>query len=236
MRLKTLLLLTIFGLFTVTVNGQFSHKDFIIKTSGLSDEYASRYTDSLKVKELITAFNQFRITHDIAPITITINYENGEGYVLAEINYIQDKIFADNSEYSTHNKNIKSYSVGSGISVFLQHQIFTALTQYKRSVATNGMWMDKDLLKFESAIKLKKPNGDWMLFYSYNHLDSNGFYPYTFYKNVHMQVAGKKYETETSNLKMLNDMKFFFAGKTIGIDGNKTGAYYFCKFFNIESK
>jgi len=94
--------------------------------------------------------------------------------------------------------------------------------------------MDKDLLEFESTVKCKKANGDSVNFYAYNYLNSQGFYPYTFYKNAHISIAGKVYETETSNTKTLNDMKFFMVGKTTGLDGSKTGAYYFCKFFNVE--
>lgn len=181
----------------------------------------------------MNVLNQLRITHDIAPIKITVSYADGKGEVTAEINYDHEKIFS-NSEYSSHNRQWSSW--GTGISVYLQHQIFTALSQYKKSVATKGYMMDKDLLKFGSTVKCKKTNGDWAEFYAYNYFNSQGFYPYTFYTNARMSIAGKLYETETSNTKPLTEMKFFMVGKTIGLDGSKTGAYYFCKFFNVETE
>lgn len=228
---QKILTLTILLLFSLKSFCQFTDSDITITTKGLSEEYAARFKDSENKAAFVSILNQLRITHDIAPIKIIVTYENGAGDVTAEINYNHEKIFA-NSDYSSHNRQWSSW--GKGISVYLQHQIFTALSQYKKSVATKGYMMDKDLLKFESTVKCKKINGDFVNFYAYNYLNSQGFYPYTFYKNVHISIAGKIYETETSNTKTLNDMKFFMVGKTTGLDGSKTGAYYFCKFFNVE--
>ena len=219
--------------FTLNLNAQFTADDFKIETVGLSDEYAARYKEDSKIQELASGFNQLDITHDIAPIVLTVSYDEGEGNVRAEINYDHEKLFT-NSDLNAHNNRMRGW--GKGISVYLQHQIFTALSQYKKSVATQGWTIDQDLIKFESSIKLKKSNGDWIYFYAFNYFDNRGFYPYTFYKNVHIQVGGKKYETETTNPQTLNEMKFFFVGKTAGIDGSKTGAYYFCNFFNIETE
>jgi hypothetical protein len=219
-------------LFNFNSYSQFLDKDVIISTRGLSEEYATRFKESTNKEAIISILNQLGVTHDIAPIKITVSYENQEGNVIAEINYDQDKVFSVNSTYSSHNSNWSRF--GAGISVFLQDQIFTALSQYKKSVATKGYLMDKDLLKFESVVKLKKSNGDWISFFAYNFLDSRGFYPFTFYQNVYINMSGKEYSTETSNDQMLKEMRFFKVGKTTGLDGNKTGAYYFCKFFNIE--
>jgi hypothetical protein len=212
--------------------GLFTESDITITTKGIADKYAARFTDSKKKAALVSVLNELRITHDIAPIKITVTYADEVGEVIAEINYDNDKIFSNYSDYSRHNRQWSRF--GNGISVYLQHQIFTALSEYKRSVATSGYTMDKDLLKFGSTVKCKKANGDWVSFYAYNYFDSRGFYPYSFYKNVDISVAGKVYDTETSNTKTLDEMKFFMVGKTTGIDGGKTGAYYFCKFFNME--
>jgi hypothetical protein len=81
--------------------------------------------------------------------------------------------------------------------------------------------MDKDLLKFESAIKCKKENGDFIFFYAYNYLNSQGFYPYTLYRNAHMSISGEIHEVESANTKTLNEKKFFLVGKKIGLDGSR---------------
>ena len=217
-------------------NRKYSNKDFVIKTSNLSKEYVTKFKDDKNVDILVSVFNQLKIPTDISPIVITISYEEGKGLVTAEINYNHEKIFSEYSDYKTHNTSILNYSYGTGISVYLQGQIFAALSDYKKNVATNlKTWtMDNDLLNFYSAVKLKKSNGDWIIFYAYNRLDRRGFYRYRFYNNARMQIKNKKYETQTDNIKALNDRKFFFLGKTVGIDGNRTGAYYFSEFFNIE--
>lgn len=224
----------VFSLTALFAQGQYLSSDFTIITKGLSESYASRFKESSKKEELVNIFNQLNITHDIAPIKITILFEKNEGNVIAEVNYDHNKILLGDNDYSSHNERWSRY--GKGTSVYLQHQIFTALSQYKKSVSTKGYSMDKELLKFTSTVKLKKATGDWISFYAYNYFNSQGFYPFTFYKNARLSVGGKIYEVETPNTKMLNEMKFFFVGKAIGLDGNKTGAYYFCKFFEIETE
>lgn len=230
---KGILTLTLLLLISINSFCQFTESDITITTKGLSEEFAHRFKDSKNKADLVSVLNQLSITHDIVPIKIIVTYANGAGDVTAEISYNHEKIFA-NSNYSSHNRQWSSW--GTGISVYLQHQIFTALSQYKKSVATKGYLMYKDLLKFESTVKCKKSNGDYVNFYAYNYFNSQGFYPYTFYTNAHISIAGKVYETETSNTKTLTDMKFFMVGKTTGLDGGKTGASYFCKFFNVEMK
>lgn len=230
---QRLLTLTILLLVSSKSFCQFTDSDITITTKGLSEEYATRFTDSENKSAFVSILNQLNIPHEIAPIKLTVTYENGAGDVTAEINYDHDKIFS-NSQYDSHNRQWSRW--GTGISFYLQNQVLTALSQYKKSVATEGYMMDKDLLKFESTVKCKKSNGDFVNVYAYNYLDSRGFYPYTFYKNVHISISGKVYETESANTKTLNEMKFFMVGKTTGLDGSKTGAYYFCKFFNIETE
>jgi len=230
----TFFALKFFCLTTFFAHGQYTSSDFLISTKGLSPEYSSRFKDNSKITELVNVFNQLDIPHDIAPIKIIISYTNGEGNVTAQINYNHEQIFSGNTRYSNHNSRFSGY--GDGISTLLEFQIFEALSQYKKSVATNGFSMDNDLLKFESTVTLKKANGDWLSFYAYNYFNSRGFYPHTIYQNVRMSIAGKIYDTETPNTKMLNDMSYFFVGKTTGLDGHKTGAYYFCKFFKIKTE
>ena len=231
--IRPLLTVIVFCISNYCALAQITSDDIIITTKGLSEEYASRFKEASKKDIIVSVLNEYEIPENIAPIKITVSYEKGEGEVTAEINYDQEKIFASNSTYRSNNRTIGS--LAKGIVVILQHQIFSALGQYKKEVATKNYLMDKELLNFGSTLKLKKQNGDWAIFYAYNRLNYQGFYPSTFYNNVRMSIAGKLYETETSNPSMLNDMKYFAVGKIVGLDGNKTGAYYFCKFFNIET-
>jgi hypothetical protein len=213
---------------------QFSENDITITTTGLSDEYALRFKESSNKAVMINLLNLLRVEHDIVPIKITVFFEKNEGNVIAEINYNHDKIFSGYSAYSSQNSMGNRF--GKGISVYLQDQIFTILGEYKKSVATKGYSRDTDILKFASTVKLKKANGDWVAFYAYNYFDSQGFYPFTFYQTVQLSVDGKKNTTDASNYKSLSEMKYFMVGKTTGLDGSKTGAYYFCKFFNIPTE
>lgn len=215
----------------INIDQSITDYDVTITTQGLSEEYSTRFKDHKNKVVFVDILNQLGVPRDIAPIKLIVNYENGAGDVTVEINYNHERIFA-NSNYFSHNQQWRRY--GFGMSVYLQSQIFTAMSQYKQSVATKASMMDQDLLKFESTIKCKKANGDFVNFYAYNYFDSRGFYPYSFYKNAHISIAGKVYETETSETQHLNDMKFFMLSKTIGLDGSKTGAYYLCKFFNIQ--
>jgi len=216
---------------SVIAQETFKRSNFLVKTIGLSESYAKRFSDTTKIEDLALIFNQLSITHVISPISLIISYKNGVGNVLLEFNYDHEKVFAD-AIINQHNNEWSKW--GTGISVYLEGQIFTALSQYKKSVATQNWSIDKELLGFDSTIKLKKQNGDYMIFYAHNDLDYRGLLSSTFYNNVHMQIGGKKYETEAGNFNTFNKMNYFLVGKTSGVDGNKTGAYYFCKFFNIN--
>ena len=229
---KIFLIATIFLCISPKSYCQISDSDITITTKGLSQDYDARFKDKKNKEAFSDILNKLDVPQDIAPIKLIVNYENGEGSVTAEINYNHDKIFSD-SEYDSHNNRWSRW--GTGISVYLQHKIFTALSQYKKSVATEGYQMENAILKFDSNVKCKKSNGDFIVFYAYNNLNSQGFYPYTFYKNAHISILGKIYEAESANTTTLNEVKFFIVGKTIGLDGNKTGAYYFCKFFDIKT-
>ena len=219
----------------VVAFGQYTSSDFTITTKGLSNEYASKFKDESNKKYLIEAFNSIRITHLIAPIKIIVSFENNEGNVIAEVNYDNNKIFSNNTDYDVHNQSWSRY--GDGISVWLQYQIFGALSDYKRAVGTDDSHhIDKDLIKFDSEVKLKKSNGDWALFFARNYFDNRGFYPSAFYKNARINVSGKLYEIETPNPDFLEEHKFFSIGKRIGLDGKRTEAFYFSSFFQIADR
>lgn len=210
---------------------QLTENDLTVITKGLSEEYAQRFKDSGNKSAFLGILNQLQVTNEIAPIKLIVVYKNGVGTVTAEINYDQEKIFS-NSEYGSTNSTLNGW--GPGISVFLQGQVFTGLSHYIKTVAKKGFRINKDLVKFDCIVKSKKQNGDYVNFYAFNSFDTRGIFKYSFYNRALVNIGGKIYETESSSSKSLLEMKYFKVGEIKGLDGRKTGAYYFCKFFDIQ--
>ena len=219
-------------LITGLLKAQIVNDDISFSVKGLSNEYSIRFKENIGV--FIKTLNQLKVTSSILPIKIGVIYENGEGHVDVTINYKYNEIFSEYSDYTRHNEQYSKF--GEGTSLWLQNQIFIALSSYKKSVATKGYLMDKDLLNFKSCIIFKKANGDWMKFYAFNYIDSDGLYPLVINNNVSFFVTGKSYEIKSSNTEALNKYYYFYVGKKIGLDGKKTGAYYFCDFFNSSTE
>ena len=232
-KMKTIkITLLLFFLITGVLKAQIVNDDISFSVKGLSNEYSIRFKENIGV--FIKTLNQLKVTSSIVPIKISVIYENGEGLVDAIINYNNNEIFSEYSDYTRHNEQYNKF--GEGTSLWLQNQIFTALSSYKKSVATKGYMMDKDLLNFKSCITYKKVNGDWMKFYAYNYIDSDRLYPQVINNIVSFFIAGKSYEIKSANLEALNKYYYFYVGKKIGLDGKKTGAYYFCNFFNSSTE
>jgi hypothetical protein len=229
---KASLILALACTFT-NVQAQFTNGDFTINTVGLSDDYAQRFKQEETVEVLVSMFNRLGITPEISPVKISVVYDR-TGTVVAEFNYDHERIFSRGTDYLTHNDNWKGW--GDGISVYLQDQVFLALGQFKKSAASDGWAMDRELLNFESEVRLINSDGNWVRFFGYDRMDYNGWYKFMFYTNAQINYDGFIYEVETSNSKMLNEMKFFFVGKSIGLDGSKTGAYYFSRFFKFSEE
>ena len=234
LKLITKIALALMCLSITVIEGQFSRNDITIMVSGLSEEYASRFKSSENKYSLVDDFNKINITGVIKPIIIKVSYADGEGMVTAEINFSQDRAFTENSDngpiYNLESRGEK------GINLNLQTRIFNALYYYKRAVATNGVAIDRDLMKFDTAIKMKKSNGDWIFFYAADNPSFLYNSHFLFYNNVHINIGGKIYEAESINTEALNKYLVFVVGKTRGLDGSKTSAYYFCKFFKIKTE
>ncbi|MBI1185061.1 hypothetical protein GC194_12365 [bacterium] len=90
---QRLLTLTILLLVSSKSFCQFTDSDITITTKGLSEEYATRFTDSENKSAFVSILNQLNIPHDIAPIKLTVTYENGAGDVTAEIITTTTKYF-----------------------------------------------------------------------------------------------------------------------------------------------
>lgn len=213
------------------IYGQFSDSDVTLIVTGLSETYAKKFKDNKSI--FIEALNNYDIPTEIKPLKLEITYKNEQGYVKLTINFNVDKIYTTGSRYKRHGDQFRAF--GKGISFYFHNQLMNCLSEYKFSVAREGYLVNNDLANFESVLTLKKSNGDFMNVYAYNRIGNGygGMFPYYFYSTIDMKIAGKTYSTECGNMKALNEMKMFFVKKIEGLDGQKTGAYYFCKFYNI---
>jgi hypothetical protein len=207
--------------------------DVNLKITGLSEEFANKFRNNKR--EIIDQLNHIDLPKSIAPVSVDVSYKNGEGWVTMSINYKKEDIFSL-TKYSSHNASLKG--MGNGISFLFVDDLMTVLSVYKFDVAKDGLLINKDLSKFKSCIKLINGN-NYVQVYAWNYLgdpySGEGVYPLLFYKNITVFFDGKKYDTETSNLTALNEMKFFYKSNDVDLSGTKSGSYYFGKFFELPS-
>lgn len=233
--MKTRILTIIAGLMILInpIYGQFVDSDVTLVVTGLSEANSKKFKENKSV--LIESLNSSGLPNDIKPLKLEVNYKNEQGLVKLTINFDTDKIYTDGSRYKSHGNQFGAF--GKGISFYFHHQLMLSLSEYKFAVAREGYSINKDLAGFESVLTLKKTSGDMMHIYAYNRVGNGygGMYPYYFYSTIDMKIAGKAYSTECGNMKSLNDMKMFFVKDIEGLDGLKTGAFYFCKFYNIPT-
>ncbi|MDS1031561.1 hypothetical protein RDV77_02850 [Porphyromonadaceae sp. NP-X] len=232
MKAKLLTIVTGLMILFNPVYAQFTDSDVTLVVTGLSETYSKKFKENKSV--FIEALNNSELPTEIKPLKIEVNYKNEQGFVKLTINFNVDKIYSDGSRYKSHGDQFRAF--GKGISFYFQNQLMLCLSEYKFAVEREGYSVKTDLADFESVLTLKKSTGDIMNVYAYNRVGNGygGMYPYYFYSTIDMKIAGKTYSTECGNLKTLNDMKMFFVEDLEGLDGQKTGAYYFCKFFNIS--
>jgi hypothetical protein len=228
MIIKTIIL-TLLTFSSYFAAGQFSSSDIIFSSSGLSEKYTDKFKKGIYV--FVETLNDLEVISSIKPIDLEVSYEDGKGIVMVTVNFDLNEIYSKGN-YAIHNNNWSWRR--KGISVYLQDQLFNALSIYKLEVAIEDFSIDNDICEFDSYVKLKKSDGNWVNFYAYNYFDFDGFYKSHIYTNVHIMINGEIYETETSNPTILSDYKYFSVDKQFGLDGEKTGAFYFCKFFNIK--
>ena len=233
--MKTRLILLIIG-FAISFNSafaQFNDSDVKLSIEGLSDTYAQKFKD--KKQTFIDALNNSDLPSSIKPLKLDVKFEDNKGYVKLTVDFDVNKIYSETSQYKKHGNQFRAF--GKGISFIFQHQLMLCLSEYKFAVAREGYSVNNQLAGFESVVSLEKSNGDILQVYAYNRTNNGygggGLFPYYFFSTINMKIGGKNYSTECGNMKTLNDMKMFFVKELEGLDGQKTGAYYFCKFFNI---
>lgn len=226
------ILLSLFLLFVCVEesNSQNTTNDIKVNVFGLSEEYVSKFKNETNIKVFVDALNKLNVEYGLSSIVITVTYNDGQGFVNATIaNYSPLKHF-DNCQYERHNNEMRSMG-GVGVSVLFQEKILSAITEYKFAVAREGWSVDNDIIKFSNVVTLSKANGDLAVFSGYNYRQSNGAYPFRFYTNVELLINGQYMTVITDNNKALNEVAFFEWGRTNGMDGKQTTAYFMSKFF-----
>lgn len=225
--MKTKILIIIAGLMACLnpIFAQFSNDDVNLNVKGLSENHSEKFKANKTV--FIESLNSSNLPASIKPLELEINYENNQGIVNLIIEFAPDKIYSEGSRYKRHGNQYRFF--GKGVSFYFHHQLMVCLSEYKFAVAREDFPINKEIADFNSALTLEKPNGDKMKVYAYNQIGSgpNGLYPYYFYSNVDIQIAGKTYTTDCKDSKKLNDSKMFFVKDLEKLNGQKTGAYYF---------
>lgn len=232
MKAKSLTTLVALMFFLNSAYAQFSNSDVTLVVTGLSETSTKKFKENKSI--FIEALNKYEIPDEIKPLKLEVSYKNKQGFVKLTVNLDINKIYSNDSKYKSHGDQFRAY--GKVISFYLQDQLMRSLSEYKFAVAREGYSVKKDLADFESVLSLKKATGDIMNVYAYNSVGNGGYgglYPYYFYSKIDMRIGGKVYKTECGNIDNLNDYKIFFVEDIEGLDGKKTGAYYFCKFYNI---
>lgn len=213
----------------VELYSQISVSNVKVNTEGLSKEYANKFKDISNIQAFVSAWNRINIEYDVSLININVYYANNKGLINVEIQYNPLKHF-NIWKYQSHNDEMQMYG-GVGISVQLQYEILTAITEYKFSVARKGMTLDKRIFEFTNAVTLTKSNGDKAMFSGYNYQMSNGSFPFSFYTDVELKINGKFMKAVTDNYKALNEFAFFNWEETTGMDGKRTASHYLSEFF-----
>jgi len=213
------------------LNAQISEKDIELQTNGISVEYENKFQENIGV--FLGVLSEFGVPDAIKPILIEIIYEDGQGYIAIRANYDHEDIFARGTEYYNHN--LSSRYFGDGISVGLIDQIFTALTRYKRTVATDGLDFNQDISDLTNIIRLTNNEGNWVNFYSYNYAQS-GYYRFNYYNHVLLNYNNERYTIDTNNYRALSEFKYFVIGPASGLDGEKSGNYFLRSFFKLDNE
>ncbi|WP_234571957.1 hypothetical protein [Rhodohalobacter sp. 614A] len=226
-----LIILTMLFVSITKLNAQILEEDIELQTNGISVEYENKFQENIDI--FLAVLSDFGVTDAIKPIIIEISYEDRQGYIAIRAKYKHEDIFARGTEYYNHNLSSKYF--GDGISVGLIDHIFTALTRYKRTVATDGLDFNQDISDLTNIIRLTNNEGNWVNFYSYNYAQS-GYYRFNYYNHVLLNHNNERYTIETVNFRALSEFKYFVIGAASGLDGKKSGNYYLRRFFQLDDE
>ena len=222
-------------------NTHFTENDVVIVNEGLSNEYIKLFKNNISI--ILQQLNSEMLPESIKPIKIVIRLSKKLKIIIAEINFDKEKMFFPTSKYQVMDNNIHWQWEGHGISLYLPFQIMRILSQYQLAVADKEHGkqyhnFDKDILNFELGVKLRKSKKESILFTGAYIFAGDNWFNNTLLFNDFAIIRNSKeiYTVDCINSKSLNRFiySYFWVGKSIGLDGEKTGAYYFCQFFNIK--
>lgn len=221
-------LCVLFMLSLFTVRSQWTPEDIRI---ALDNETDSPLGTPVSRGLMASILNQLEIPQSLAPLELHLNSDSGD--IRINVRYDHEKIFEKGSLYHQHNENIIHNTYNRGISVLFENKLFTALGMYVQTfvLPTRKFWP----VTFDGTLSLVKSNGDQMNFYSTFQKASTG-YTIRISEKSSGNVALISFETTTSDPYALQKMSYYFVGKPTNKNNSKTGAYYFCKFFEIDLK
>lgn len=231
---KGILFILMICLSALNTFSQITKDNVTVETIGLSEEYASIFKDSKNVMSFVSAWNSLDIVYDVDDIKITVLHNDNFSTINVSLDYNSAK-HQNLMKYKRHCSEFESI-VGDGISVLLQTEIMTAITEYKYAVASNGWTIDSRIMNFVNAVTFNKSNGDTAVFTSYNYLKNNGAFPLILNDKIELLLNKKLINVFSENTKLLNDFSFFKYGEKKGLDGKPTSSYYLSEFFTPTKK
>ncbi|MDR3871577.1 MAG: hypothetical protein Q3Y12_10875, partial [Phocaeicola sp.] len=137
---KGILFILMICLSALNTFSQITKDNVTVETIGLSEEYASIFKDSKNVMSFVSAWNSLDIVYDVDDIKITVLHNDNFSTINVSLDYNPAK-HQNLMKYKRHCSEFESI-VGDGISVLLQTEIMTAITEYKYAVASNGWTID----------------------------------------------------------------------------------------------
>lgn len=223
-----ILILSLIFCIHLNSKAQIADQDLTIVFNNIGEEYQKKFIK--KKYEFINAINSLNLPSEMGKVELLVEYVNGQGYITTSFLYNHLKLFTDSSQYKEH-YNEWSRVAGKGNSIYLQSLVFQAISHYKYRLGL--AYGDDTFINFINVVKFKKSNEDWMEFYSRNNIDSYGMMTTTMYDNILFTYNNQKYDIRCGNVRTYNQAKYFVCNKITGIDGKKTGYYYFLKFFDL---
>jgi len=224
-----------------------------IVVKGFSDKYAAIFYQKRSViegeinRELYKphqsdteSFIRRQRYEKLAPIYITVNYEEGNGYILMEVNYVPESIVG-----------LKDYQV---ISVTADWKIYCIdlhhirdllgiLNEYKYAVACAAGWdVYAQIFAFDLIVRLRKSNGDWFAASAFSRTVKTGSAADAFpYYGVILDPTVRIKVDKTAPLLLtaqndINSTRLFRLENPVGLDGNLNSWAAAYTFFNIPSK
>ncbi len=209
---------------------QYRVDDIKVSIEGLNREYEAKFKESLPT--LVKSLNSQSVSPHLSGLELQVNYDGKKlNFIRLSVEVDPAKLFSDGQYYKHHFSYIE---YGDGFSVYLIHELFEAISEYKFEIARTGSSLNLEIMSFLNAVKLKDELGNWVVFYSSNERNSRGFFPYHFYGRVDFSVDGVKMEHKPSNFRGFDELKFLWTDSLEGLGGEPTSSFtYLSSLINL---